>query len=314
MTRSYHTTASGTDTAPDWRGISHARMPRSTFQVGPSAFKLLATIRRIMRDGETRHDLSNADWARHSGLAESTVVGAMRELHEVGLIARERQGQGRGRGYATTLLPPPEIVAARPAFPPVPQKGSESDPSPDRAESPRGAPETPTKEGSDSDPSLHLVHDSIPPPTPPVAGGGGASLARSGDADRETVTETEQYLLDEGFGAPQASEFRDLDPAAVRRAWKKAQDGGTHQGGAVLAWRRSPPRPAPSRWEAPPSECAVAREPSALPDPEATRRRLEQLAASNPQIARLAAGAERLRAERERRERLAPFAAYGGAL
>lgn len=81
--------------------------------------------------------------------------------------------------------------------------------------------------------------ESPPPPvqdTPPEGGDGGDEL-----------TETEAYLLGEGFQPASARDFRHLDLEACRASIKKLRMGGTQNGGIVKLWRRMPPKPAEAR-------------------------------------------------------------------
>jgi hypothetical protein len=286
-------------------------MPKSTFQatISAGAFRLLAAVRRIMRDGETRDDISNAQWARYAGIAESTVVSAMRELHEHGLIVRERLGDGRGRGYATTLLPPPEIVARQASLFDAPEKGSDSDPFDSATTLPAAAPQTPPGEGSESDPSILLIHDSLPPPTPPQSGGGGTE-----SPPREEPTRTEAFLLDHLFNRKTAHEFRHLDYGAVRREVIHCEAHGQGPGAMVERWRVRPPVPEitvygpftprmddPSAPSLQPPASDLQEEPPS--DPAIIRARLKELEASDPAVARLAERRDAWRREQETSER-----------
>lgn len=106
-----------------------------------------------------------------------------------------------------------------------------------------------------------------PPPNPQTeqatVGGGGGEL-----------TETERFLIAEGFQPKTAREFRLLDLEACRQSIKKFRSEGTQIGGMVLSWRANPPQRAPARASPPP----IAARPADRNDRITTARKLRELA------------------------------------
>jgi biotin operon repressor len=144
----------------------HARITRSGVRVravldahaagnGPAACAVLQAVRYLIRDGETRHDISQADIAAIAGVSEATVSKYMPRLEAAGYFRRRRAGSGRGRGYAITMLPPHELRDAPPAV----EKGSLSDPFAEAPADGVGTPPEPPEKGSLSDPSIFFIHD-----------------------------------------------------------------------------------------------------------------------------------------------------------
>lgn len=152
--------------ASSYHRTRHARLTRSGVRVrsvldahaagnGPAACAVLQAVRYLIRDGETRHDISQADIAAIAGLSEATVSKYMPRLEAAGYFRRRRTGSGRGRGYAITMLPPHELRDV----PPVPEKGSSSDPFPEPPADGVPTPPEPPEKGSLDDPSIFYIHD-----------------------------------------------------------------------------------------------------------------------------------------------------------
>ncbi len=146
-----------------WSRIRHARMTEATEGLPNATYKILGTLRRLIPDGQTRWDLSQADIAVAAQVSEATVSLAMPDLERRGFITRKRPTKFvRGVGYGITMIPLPEI---RHKLPPdgMPEKGSLSDPSQHghhEQVSGTRTPETPSLEGSLSDPSNNILHES----------------------------------------------------------------------------------------------------------------------------------------------------------
>jgi hypothetical protein len=92
----------------DWQGIQHARMTASMDKLSPTAYKVLGALRRLLKDGKPRQISYKKIMETADIKSKSTIKAALEELDGL-FIAREYLGTGRGKGYLTTLLPPPEI-------------------------------------------------------------------------------------------------------------------------------------------------------------------------------------------------------------
>lgn len=139
----------------NWRGTNHSRMTRSMeWALSPAEFKIIAVLRRSIRDGQRRR-ISQREIARRARVSESTVSVAIRRLDGI-YLQRRFIGRGRGGGYEIEMLPPPEMRHPRRR---TPQNGSLSDPFLDPQELGIETRQTAPKDGSLSDPSILYDHD-----------------------------------------------------------------------------------------------------------------------------------------------------------
>ena len=175
----------------DYSGRRHARLTRSMKALPPAILKVLVELRYRIRDGETK-PISNRAIADATQQSEGFVSAAVRWLageavphyqatsraRAAPFIARESLGEGKG--YLTTMLPPPElrprapIVVEPPAIadaPPAEQLSflaaleapavvgdHPDDPSADPAPSAAACDESPRHGDHPDDPPLFLIH------------------------------------------------------------------------------------------------------------------------------------------------------------
>jgi hypothetical protein len=261
-------------------------MTRSTEGLPQSEYKILAVLRRIIPDGETRQ-ISQADIARRARVSEGTVSPAMRALEARGYLERERPTKFvRGSGYAITIVPLPEVRGRAIPRHGMHQKGSESDPTPEVQVCGFGTPQTGEFQGSNSDPSNnhdHVLHEQQQH-TPPTSEKSFAEKLTEQGAHPRVIERILAHPQNQNVAAflsdlAAASERRGVeDPLALTlEVWAAGQRVRKPRG------RRVPEQPAPkaqidpARYRAAPgfgvgddepAEPEPEPEPEPLPEPE----------------------------------------------
>lgn len=257
-----------------WHGISHGRTTRAMERsLLPAEFKVVATLRRLIPDGQRRR-LPQALIAQRAKVSEGTVSRTMRKVEGI-FFRRHFLGKGRGGGYEIEALPPAEQLQLPPS---APDKGSLTDPSLETFGHGVAAQQTPAEKGSVRDPStfLHHAHEQQQQ--------NGASIQEDGREDSgqlapETVAALEAANAHPKVIARIAAANPGCTPADVAAALAAAQlkpNAHTPPGLALEALARHqavvPPREqAPAAEPKPPRPRGRNVKPDELLDPAATR-------------------------------------------
>jgi hypothetical protein len=159
-------------------------MTRSMDGLYGCEYKVLATIRRLIPDGQ-RRKVSQADIARRANVSPSTVSETVRKIDRV-FIRLHFVGKGRGGGYEIEVISP---IGPLPTEPSAPKKPSLSEDCNRSFSSGVATPQTPEEKTSLSDHSIFLDHAHEQQQT--AAPSTGAGSDESGQADQlapETIT------------------------------------------------------------------------------------------------------------------------------